>query len=102
MLLLSHRIGLTHPGGELIIKLLATIQTERMQMVSRREGFDAREARVIDPARKHEMANQIVLPHLHSDERHPHLKGDPRLLRKNLYRTALLDHRRQRVEHVAH
>jgi hypothetical protein len=71
-------------------------------MISRRECFDAREPWVIEPAREYEVTNEIVSPHLHGDERHAHLKGDPSFLRKNLYRTAFLDHRCESVEQLAH
>ena len=102
MLLLSHRIGLAHPAGELLIKLRATVQTKRVQVVSRREGFYARKARVIEPAREHEVTYQVITAHRNRDERHPDLEGDPGFLRQNLYRTALLDHRGQGVEQLAH
>src|ERR1017187_5766345 len=54
-----------------------------MQMISRRERFDAAEAGIYEATREHDMA---VYPVSSNDERgktHPHLKRDPGLLREH-------------------
>ena len=62
-------------------------------MISRRDGFDAQESRILNAAAKNKVANQIVAAHLNCDERHTHLKRDAGFLRQNLYRPTLFDPR---------
>jgi len=102
VLLLAHRISFAHPSRELIIKFRPVVQTERVQMISRRESLDAGETRMLDEARKNKVPDEVVSPHLNRDERHAHLKGNARFLRQYLNRPAVRDHLRQRIKQFAH
>ena len=79
MFLLSHCISLPNPRGKFVVELCQTIDTKRMQMISRREGLDAGNARMLNPARKNKVTDEIVSAHLHGDKGHPYLKGNARL-----------------------
>lgn len=98
LLLLSNRVSLTDPRDKLIIKFGETVQTKGVQVISRRKGFDARETRMFKSARKNEMTNQIVSPHLDGDKRHSHLESDAGFLRKNSYRPTRFNHSSQCVK----
>jgi hypothetical protein len=102
MLLFAHSICFASPRRELIIEIRNAVEPKRVQMILRREAFDARKPRMLNPPRKHKVADEIVAAYLHGDERHSHLKSDPGFLRQDLYRATLLDHRSQRVEQPSH
>src|SRR5436189_6427459 len=99
MLLLSHGISFVNPRRKLIIEFLKTVDPKRVQMISLRKGFHAGKPRMLNPAGKNKVTNQIISPHLHRDERHAHLKRNTGLLRQDLHRPALLDHRCECIEH---
>jgi len=68
MLLLSDGIGFTNPRRKLPIEICQTVESKRVQMISRREGFDAGKARMLNPARKNKVSDEIVSAQLHRNE----------------------------------
>ena len=68
MLLLADRIRFSHPSGKLPVQIPKRIQAECVQVIARREGLDAQEARVIHPSSEHEMTHQIALTNAHRSE----------------------------------
>jgi len=68
MLLLSYCISFTNPGGNLRVKFRQRVEPKRVQVISRREGFDSRKPRMLNAARKDKMTNQMISSHLHGDE----------------------------------
>src|SRR6185436_8227727 len=81
VLLLADRVGLAEPGAKLRIQVRGRLEAKRVQMIPRRERLHATEAPMFEPAREHDVAVDPALSRRHLRERHPHLKGDPRLLR---------------------
>ena len=78
MALLSYSISFSKPGGNFAINLPHTLEAKGVEMISRREGFDAAEARIFQTPRKHDMAVHPIPPDNKRREAHSHLKGDPR------------------------
>jgi hypothetical protein len=54
-----------------------------MQVISRRERFDAAEAGIFEAPREHDMAVDPVPLNDERGKTHSHLKRDPRLLREH-------------------
>jgi hypothetical protein len=68
MLLLSHGIRFANPRCKFVVEIQETVEPKRVQVISRREGFDAQKTRMIKPARKNKVTNEKVAAHLHGDE----------------------------------
>jgi hypothetical protein len=100
MFLLANGIRLPRPISKLPVEILKRFEPERVQMIARREGLDAQEARMLHAPREHEVTDEIALANADRGERHPHLEGDPRLLREDLHVTDFSDQRNQRIEQL--
>jgi hypothetical protein len=50
MTLLAYSVGLGEPGGDFVIDFIHGLETEGVQMISRRESLDPAEARVFQPS----------------------------------------------------
>ena len=86
VLLSADLVGFGQPRAEVLIDVAQLHEPERVQVIARRERLDAAEARVIETSGQHHVPVQPAAPRRHLREGHPHLEGDPRLLRQNLYR----------------
>jgi hypothetical protein len=102
MPLLADLIGFSEPGGDFGVNLRDTLETERVKMISRREGFDATEARVRQTVRQNNVPVDPVSTNDESREAHPNLKCDSRLFRQDRNRSVLLRDGQQPVEDRAH
>lgn len=80
MLLLADCIRFANPCGKFVVEFRQTIQPKRVQMISRREGFNPQKAWALSASRENKVTDEIVVAHLHDDERHTHLKSDARFL----------------------
>ena len=66
MALLADQVGFGEPGGDFVIDFVHAFETKGVQMISRRESFDAAKARVLQPTRQDDVAVDPILP---DDER---------------------------------
>jgi|GEM_PF-3820616 len=98
MALLAYLVGLREPGGDFVIDLLDALETKGVQMISRRESFDAAEARVLQASRQDDVAVNPILPDDESCETHANLKGDSHFLWKDDDRSTPLRDRQHFVE----
>jgi len=57
MPLRSNCIRFPDPRGELVVELRQTVEPKRVQMISWRERFDAREASMLNAASKDKVTN---------------------------------------------
>ncbi len=102
MLLLADCICFANPCSKFVVEFRQTVQPKRVQMISRRESFNPQKAWALHASRENKVTDEIVVPHLHGDERHTHLKGDARFLWQHFYGTTFPDHFREGIEYVAH
>jgi hypothetical protein len=102
MALLAHSIGFGKPGGHFFIDFIDARETEGVQMISRRESFDAAEAGTLEATRQDHVAFHPVPPNDEGRETHPDLERDPRFLRENRHRPVLPRDRQQFVEDGAY
>jgi hypothetical protein len=102
MFLLSHCIRFADPRRKLIIEFGQTVEPKRVQMISRRKSLNAGKARMLNTARENKVTDEVVTPHLHSDERHPHLKSYAGVFWQHLHWPTFLNHRGERVEQLPH
>ena len=102
MALLAHSVSFGEPGGDFVINLIDALETEGVQMISRRESFDPAEARVLQTSRQDDVAVDPILPDDERSETHADLKSDPRLFREDDDGAVLLGDGQQFVEDRAH
>jgi hypothetical protein len=102
MALLADPVGFGEPGGDFVIDLVHPLETKGVQMISRREGFDPAEARVLQASRQDDVAVDPILPGDERSETHPNLECDPSLFGENDDRSTPLRDRQQFVENRAH
>ena len=80
MALLADSIRFREPRSHFIVDLVDALESERVKMISRRESFDAPEARVLHASRENDVAVDPVLPNDERGKAHSDLESDPRLL----------------------
>ena len=80
MELLTHPIGFGQPGFHLGIDVLHALEPEGVQMISRRERFDAEKTGIFPAAREHNVPIDPVPSNNERGEAHPNLKRNPGLL----------------------
>ena len=68
MFLLADCVSLADPCGKLFIQIVETIEAKSVQVVSWRESFNPREARMLKPPREYKVTNEVVSAQLHRDE----------------------------------
>jgi hypothetical protein len=83
-------VGLGEPVGDLVVDLGGALDPERVQVVARREGLDAAEARLLASAGEHDVAVDPALPRLQRGEAHPGVERDARLLGEHVERAVAL------------
>jgi hypothetical protein len=98
MALLADAICLSEPRCDFIVDLIDLLESKRMQMISRRESFDAAKARILQAPRQNNVAVHPVLPNDECCETHPNLESDPRFLWQNRDRSVLLRNFQELVE----
>jgi hypothetical protein len=84
MALLAYSVRFGEPGGDFVIDLLDPLETKGVQMISRRESFDAAKTRVLQTSRKHNVAVDPILPDDEGSETHADLESDPSLFREHV------------------
>ena len=102
MTLLPNAVGLGQPGGDFVINIINAPEPKRVEMISRRKGFDAPEARILEATREHDVPVHPISPNNERGETHAHLKGNPRFFGQDSDRTVLLRDRKQLVEDRPH
>src|SRR5438105_2172169 len=83
MALLTNLICLGQPGGHFGIHVISSLEPKGMQMISRRECFDAPEAAIFNATSEHDMAVDPVPSNNERGKTHPHLKRNPCLFWKH-------------------
>ena len=68
MFLLSDGVRFANPRCKLFIEIRKTVNPKCVQMVSRRERFEAHEARTLNPSGENKVTDEMVSAHLHRDE----------------------------------
>jgi hypothetical protein len=86
MALLADLIGFAKPDGDFVVDLVHALEPECVEMISRRKGFDAAKAGILEPTRQDDMAVHPVSSNDEGGKAHPNLKRDPGFLRQNGYR----------------
>jgi len=102
MTLLAHSVGFGEPGGDFVVDLIDLLETKGVEMISRRESFDATEARIFQASRQDDVAVDPILPDDERSETHSDLEGDPRLFREDDDGSVPFCDRQQFVEDRAH
>jgi hypothetical protein len=74
--LLAYAMGFAEPGFHLAIDFLERGETERMDLIARREMFDLGEAGIFEAAGQDDVADQSIAAEHYGGETHAHLKGD--------------------------
>src|SRR2546423_15244033 len=74
MALLTNLICLGQPCGHFRVHVINALEPKGMQMISRREGFDAPEAAILNSTRENDMAVHPVPSNNERGKTHPHLK----------------------------
>jgi len=77
MALLTNPICLRQPRGDFRVHVIDALEPEGMQMISRRERFDAAKAGIFEATREHDMAVDPVSSNNERGKTHPHLKRNP-------------------------
>ncbi|HET9410952.1 MAG TPA: hypothetical protein VFO75_03620 [Candidatus Dormibacteraeota bacterium] len=98
MPLLADPVGLGQPGRDLVIDLRRVDEPEAVDLVARRDDFDASEARTVQAARQHDVAVNPMSPQSEGRKAHADLKGDAGLLGQHLDGTCLPCDRQQLPE----
>ena len=62
MALLAHSIGFGKPGGDFVIDFVDAPETKGVEVISRRERFDAAETRILKSTRQDHVAVHPVSP----------------------------------------
>ena len=83
MALLTNLICLGQPCGHFRIHVINALEPKGMQMISRRERFDAPEAAIFNATREHDMAVDPVSSNNERGKTHPNLKRNPCLFRED-------------------
>ena len=83
MALLTNLICLGQPCGHFGINVINALEPEGVQMIFRRERFDAAEAGIFEATREHDMAVDPIPSNDERSKTHSHLKRDPCLLREH-------------------
>jgi hypothetical protein len=101
MPLITHLIRFGEPGRDFGIYVIDALETEGVEMISRRKSFDAREALIFQAARQDDVAVDPVLPDHERGKAHPHLKRDPRFLGQDFDGAVLFGNASQFIENRA-
>jgi hypothetical protein len=80
MALLAHSVGFREPRGDFSADLIDALEPKCVQMIARRESFDAAKARILQATRQDHVAVHPVFPNDECCETHPDLESNPRLL----------------------
>jgi hypothetical protein len=83
MALLPNLICLGQPYRHFVIHVIIALEPEGVQMIFRRERFDAVETGIFDSTREHDMAVDPVPSNDECSKTHPHSKRDSCLLREH-------------------
>ena len=102
MALLPNLVGFGEPGGDFVIDFANALETKGVQMISRRESFEAAKARVFEASRQDYVPVHPILPDNERSETHPDLKSYARLFREDDHRSTPFCDRQQFVEDRAH
>ena len=98
MTLLADAIRFREPARDFVVDLVDALKAKGVEMILRRESFDAAEARIFQAPRQNNVAVHPVLANDERGKAHPDLESNPRLLRQDGDRTALLRDFQQLVE----
>jgi hypothetical protein len=98
--LLAHSIRFASEFGELAVQLVGRCEPEMMHVVSRRDGVDPGESRMLDATGEYEMPDQMRLADGDDGERHAHLKCDSTLLRIDGHRPETLQNDNECIEQL--
>jgi hypothetical protein len=101
MPLFAHSIGFGEPSYDLLVDVVDALETKRVEMISRRESFDAAKARILQTTRQHNVAVHPVSADNEGGETHAHVKRDPGFLRQDSDRSGFLRDGQQLVEDCA-
>ncbi len=91
VLLVADEVRLGQPCAKIGVDVAGFGESERVKVVTRRKGLNSTKSRVLETAGEHHVTVQPVLPRRHLGKRHPNLKSDPSLLRKNTNRPDCAD-----------
>ena len=94
----TYGIRFSKPGAEFRINLGRRFQPEVVDVIPGRNGVDAPEARVWQPAGQDDMAVEPALSRCDLCKRHPHLKGNARFLWKDSDRPTGADRAADRIK----
>jgi len=83
MPLFADLVGLRQPGRDFVIDLIHVLEPKGMEMISRRESFDAPETRILQPAREDDVAVDPIPANDERGETHADVKRYPRFLGEN-------------------
>jgi hypothetical protein len=98
VLLVADEVSLRQPCAKIGVYVAEFSESKLVKVVTRRKGLNSTKSRMLETAGEHHMAVQPVLPRRHLGKRHPNLKSDPSLFRKNANRTDCADHSDNLVE----
>ena len=98
MLLLAHSIRFGEPARDFVVDLVDALKAKGVEMILRRESFDAAEARIFQAPRQNNVAVHPVLANDERGKAHSDLEGDPRLLEQDGDRSVRLRDFQQLVE----
>jgi hypothetical protein len=100
--LLADLVCFGEPDRNFVIDLVNALEPKRVEMISRRESFDAPETGMFETTRQDDMAVYPISANDKRRETHPHMKCDPRLFGQNGDRPILSRDLKQLVEDGAH
>ena len=86
MALLANGVCFGQPFAKLRVHITGCRQPECVDMISRRNGLNLAEARMLEAPRKHDMTVEPICPWCDLSKRHPHLERNSSLFWKDSYR----------------
>ena len=98
MALLANSICFSQPFAKLGVHITWFGQPEGVNMITRRNGLDRAEARMLEPPRQHDMAVEPIRPRCDLGKGHTHLKSNPSLLWKDAHLPKLANRRNDLIE----
>ena len=98
MTLLAHMVGFREPRRHFAVYLLNGLKSERVEMISGRESFDAAKTRIFQAPRQNNVPVDPVSPNDERGKAHPDLESDSRFLGQDSDRSAFLRDGQQLVE----
>ena len=98
MPLFAHSIRFGKPSSDFAVHLIDALEPEGMQMISRRERFDAAEAGIFAATREHDMPVDPVSSNDEGGKTHSDLKRDSRFFGEHLDGSVALGDAAQFIE----